>query len=70
MRRKTVTLQIRIDPDYKNKSEKILKNLGISLTTGIRMFLHQVVNTGGMPFTPSLDDKIDDNNVTLKQKGV
>lgn len=61
MRRKTVTLQIRIDPDYKNKSEKVLKDLGISLTTGIRMFLHQVVNTGGMPFTPSLDEKSDED---------
>lgn len=60
MRKKTVTLQIRMDPEYKDKAEKVLKNLGISLTTGIRMFLHQVVNSGSMPFTPTLEDDIEE----------
>ena len=53
-------LQVRVDDDLKNQASVIFNELGIDLSTAIRMFLKKSVLEKGLPF----DTKIDD--VTLK----
>ena len=53
-------LQIRLDDELKNQAIAIYNELGIDLSTAIRMFLKKSVSTGGIPF----DTKIDE--ITLK----
>lgn len=46
------TLQIRIDKQTKERAGKIFKRMGINTSSGVKMFLSQVVHTGAIPFTP------------------
>lgn len=46
------TLQVRIDKKTKTKAQKIFKEIGIDMSSGIKMFLSRVVNTGTVPFIP------------------
>ena len=45
-----VTVKAKIAPDLKLQSENILREVGLDMTSAIKVFLTQVVNTGGIPF--------------------
>ncbi len=47
---KTASINMRIDPDFKEKVEKLFNELGLSTTEAINIFLHQAVLEGGIPF--------------------
>ncbi len=47
---KTDTLHIRVEPSVKQKAEKTLNDLGLSITDAINVFLNQVILTDGLPF--------------------
>ena len=47
-------LQVRIDDELKNQATEIFNELGIDLSTAVRMFLKKAVLEKGLPF-----DKID-----------
>lgn len=44
------TVQLRIDSATKMQAQKILEKLGLDLSSGIKMFLTQVVRTKSIPF--------------------
>ncbi len=46
------TLQIRIDPKTKKAAAKVFKNLGIDMSSGIKLYLAQVARDEAIPFTP------------------
>ena len=46
------TLQIRIDSKDKIEAQKILKKMGMDLSTGIKTFIKQVAIDKAMPFQP------------------
>ena len=47
---RTTSIYTRVDPEIKEQSEKILKALGIPVTSAINLFLRQVVMQRGIPF--------------------
>ena len=47
---KTDTLHIRIEPSVKQRAEKTLNDLGLSITDAINVFLNQVILHDGIPF--------------------
>ena len=47
------TMQIRIDQATKTKSKKVFKSMCIDMSSGVKMFLHQVAIDQCMPFVPS-----------------
>ncbi len=47
------TMQIRIDQPTKTKAQKAFKGMGIDMSSGVKMFLNQVVIDQCMPFVPS-----------------
>ncbi|MHB8076817.1 type II toxin-antitoxin system RelB/DinJ family antitoxin [Desulfosporosinus fructosivorans] len=47
---KTETLHIRVEAAIKAGVEATLKNLGLSTTEAVNIFLHQVLLVGGLPF--------------------
>jgi DNA-damage-inducible protein J len=51
---KTTTVQARISDNLKNKVEHILSGLGLNTSDAIRVFFHQIVNHGGLPFNMRL----------------
>jgi DNA-damage-inducible protein J len=48
-----VTVQSRVNPELKMQAEQVFSAMGLSVADGIRMFLQQTVNMGGLPFRPS-----------------
>jgi DNA-damage-inducible protein J len=53
----TSLLQVRIDKKKKEKAQKIFKNLGMDLTTGVNVFISAVVREKGIPFDLYEDDE-------------
>ena len=47
---KTDTLNIRIEPELKNKVETTLNDLGMNIAEAVTIFLKQVVLTESIPF--------------------
>lgn len=48
-----VTVQARVSSELKEQAEAILALIGLSTADAIRLFLQQVVNSGGLPFQPT-----------------
>ena len=51
----------RIDPTIKSEASKILRSMGLTLSDGIRLFLHQIVAQKELPFSIKVP-----NFVTIK----
>jgi len=73
----STTLQLRIDAKVKTNAQKILKEMGLDLSSAIKMFLTQVVNTRKIPFqiltengfTPAQERKIIKETEWAKKHG-
>lgn len=51
----TSRLSVRIDEELKKQSQQDFDDLGLDLTSGITLYLKQVVREQGLPFTPKLE---------------
>jgi DNA-damage-inducible protein J len=47
------TVQIRVTRELKEQAESVFKAMGLKTSEAIRLFLQQVVNSGGLPFQPT-----------------
>ena len=67
---KTLTLNVRVNPDVKQNAENVLKRLGVPLATAVDMFLRQIAMTGGIPFSislPKAPDMVNADAMTAKE---
>lgn len=46
----TSTIQVRVDSRIKKNADIAFKNMGIDMSSGVKLFLHQVVRSGSIPF--------------------
>jgi DNA-damage-inducible protein J len=46
----TTTVQIRIDKKIKQEAQKAFHSMGLDLSSGVKIFLSQVVRTQSIPF--------------------
>lgn len=46
----TSLLQIRVDNSLKNKAAQVFENLGIDISTAVRIFLKRSIMDNGIPF--------------------
>jgi len=51
---KTVIISARVDPSIKKDSEKVLKELGLSTTQAITLYLKQIILRQGLPFAVAI----------------
>ena len=51
-------LQVRVDEELKNQANAIYNELGMDISTAVRMFLKRSVLIGGIPFDMKVDDQI------------
>lgn len=51
---KSTTLNLRVNPNVKQRAEEVLARLGIPMSTAIDMYLNQISLTGGIPFAVTL----------------
>lgn len=63
-------LQIRINDSLKEQATSVLKEMGLDLSSAIRMFLAQVVTENGFPFKPTNESaNSTKNRETLRDSG-
>jgi len=55
-------IQIRIDKMTKSKAKKVFESIGLDMSSAIKMFLHQTINLGTLPY--EIRDK---NGFTFRQ---
>jgi DNA-damage-inducible protein J len=46
------TIQIRIDETTKRKAKKVFNKMGLDVSSGIKLYLAQIVRDDALPFTP------------------
>lgn len=47
----TSTIQIRVDSRMKKSADRTFHEMGLDMSSGVKLFLHQVVLSGSIPFT-------------------
>ena len=47
------TIQVRVEENTKTKVADILNNIGLDLSSGIKLFLNEVITSESIPFVPS-----------------
>lgn len=57
------TIQVRIDEKTKDSVKRILDELGLDMSTAIKMYLKQIVLNEGLPL-----DFLTENGMTLRQE--
>ena len=48
---KNSVIQIRIDQETKTEAEKVIKDMGLTFSSAIQMFLRQIIQKQEIPFT-------------------
>jgi len=56
-------LQVRVESKVKKQAHRVLSSLGMDLSTGVRIFLNQLIIKEGIPF-----DVLTENGFTKKQE--
>lgn len=62
---KSMTLNLRVNPDVKKRAEEVLSQLGIPMSTAIDIYLKQISLTGGIPFAVTLPKVPEELNADL-----
>ncbi len=47
------TIQVRVEEKIKSKAADILNDIGLDLSSGIKLFLNEVIASESIPFIPS-----------------
>jgi DNA-damage-inducible protein J len=55
---KTATIQTRVDPKVKQRAQKVLNTLNISMSEAISMYLSQITLHQGIPFDLKIPNKL------------
>ncbi|MDR0356197.1 MAG: type II toxin-antitoxin system RelB/DinJ family antitoxin [Deltaproteobacteria bacterium] len=50
-------MNMRIDADLKKEAESVLRELGLTMSAAINIFLKQIVMRGGLPFAVTLPQR-------------
>jgi len=57
------TIQVRVDERTKRRSKKILNDIGLDMSSAVKLFLHQVIIRRGIPF-----NALTENGLTIEQE--
>ncbi len=66
---KSANIQARIDPNVKNKAQKVLDKLHISMSEAISIFLTQVSLNKGIPFEIKIPNRLTEETLRKSEKG-
>lgn len=66
---KSAVVHARIEPQTKEKAEKVLLKLGLSPTEAIRLFYHQICLRGGLPFNIQIPNETTAKTLAKSRRG-
>lgn len=53
--KETTLIQVRVDKNLKDEAEKLFEQMGLNPSAAVRLFYAQTINSGGIPFQPTVD---------------
>ena len=56
-------IHVRIDDDTKKQAQQILSDMGLYISTAVKMFIKQVVLNRSFPYLPSADPFYSESNM-------
>ena len=56
--KKTSTIRTRVEPDLKDRAERIFRKLGLTTTQALTLFYKQVELRNGLPFDVAIPNEI------------
>ncbi len=59
-------VQFRVDDDIKDQATAVYSNLGLDLSTALRMFLKRSIIANGIPFSMTLEENNTDANKAIE----
>ncbi|NKB23994.1 MAG: type II toxin-antitoxin system RelB/DinJ family antitoxin [Kiritimatiellae bacterium] len=66
---KTATARVRIDPKVKARAERILHDLGLSVSGAFEIFYRQIILNGGLPFSVKLPNETTRKAISESRSG-
>lgn len=57
------TIQVRIDEKTKKSAKKVLDSIGMDMSSAVKVYFHQIVETQGIPFR-----LLTENGLTMQQE--
>lgn len=57
MATQNTTIQIRLDSNTKKNAQKIFEHLGLDISSGVKVFINQVIKDQAIPFPIARDSK-------------
>jgi DNA-damage-inducible protein J len=57
------TIQVRVDEKTKKQAKKVLENIGMDISSAVKVYLKQIVITQGIPF-----QLLTENGLTVQQE--
>ena len=64
------TIQIRVDDCLREQASYVAQEMGLDLSSAVRVFLVQMVRENGFPFRPTIDPLYSSENVKAIQKSL
>ena len=59
----TTNMSFRVDRKLKKQADALFKSLGLNTSVALNMFLAQCVHEQGIPFTPKITSKSNNNHI-------
>ncbi|MBN2013371.1 type II toxin-antitoxin system RelB/DinJ family antitoxin [candidate division KSB1 bacterium] len=66
---RTATIQARIDPEVKEKAQKVFNRLHITMSEAISMYLTQVTLHNGIPFELKIPNELTTETIRKSEQG-
>ena len=63
----TSNMNIRMDKDVKEQAQRVFAQLGMDMTTAVKVFLRQVIRSNGFPFELRLDTPNEETMAALRE---
>ena len=61
-------IQVRVDDILRDEAQAVLSQIGMDMTTAVRLLLHQIVVDNGFPFKPTADGFYSPANIRHLEK--
>ena len=66
----TVSVNIQMDPDLKERAETVFQDMGLNMTSAINLFIRQTLLQGKIPFAIYADPFYSESNMRALQESI
>lgn len=65
-----VNIHVRVDKQLRDQAQQVLSELGLDMTTAVKLFLHKLMVEKGLPFRPTTTPFFNEANIRFLEKAI